>query len=231
MSTRNRIKEAIERSVKKTKAQQKEYLLFGRIIVYVNGELTQGVSMDDTIKRVEETIPAHLMDEIDSIFIGYFEENEERALEAHYDSGAIYISNMLDRDFDFLENIIHEASHAVEKQHGLQIYGDRKIEIEFAGKRKRLKSILKNEGFSVDAYDFMNTEYNETFDNFLHKEVGYSKLGSAVMGLFVSPYAATSLEEYWAVGFEDYFVGDREYLKKISPQLFNKIKEIKDDIE
>ena len=77
----------------------------------------------------------------------------------------------------------------------------------------------------------MNTEYNETFDNFLYKEVGYSKLGSAVMGLFVSPYAATSLEEYWAVGFEDYFVGDREYLKKISPQLFNKIKEIKDDIE
>ena len=54
MSTRNRIKEAIERSVKKTKAQQKEYLLFGRIIVYVNGELAQGVSMDDTIKRVEK---------------------------------------------------------------------------------------------------------------------------------------------------------------------------------
>ena len=69
------------------------------------------------------------------------------------------------------------------------------------------------------------------FDSFLHKEVGYSILENAAMGLFVSPYAATSLEEYWAVGFEDYFVGDREYLKKISPQLFNKIKEIKDDIE
>ena len=43
------------------------------------------------------------------------------------------------------------------------------------------------------------------------------------MGLFVSPYAATSLQEYFANGVENYFLDDRDYLRKISPVLTEKI--------
>jgi hypothetical protein len=93
---------------------------------------------------------------------------------------------------------------------------------EFAGKRKRLKAILEADGWDLEQ-DFSNTEYDEELDSFLHQEIGYVKLGAYTSGLFVSPYAATSLQEYWAVGFEDYFIGDREYVRKISPQLFSKI--------
>jgi len=46
------------------------------------------------------------------------------------------------------------------------------------------------------------------------------------MGLFVSPYAATSLREYFAIGFEEYHLKDRVYLKKISPKLYFKIEEL-----
>ena len=75
------------------------------------------------------------------------------------------------------------------------------------------------------SYDFEDVEYDEEFDAFLYKEVGYVKLNNLVNGLFVSSYAVTSLKEYWAVGFEDYFIGDRDYLKTISPILFRKIED------
>jgi hypothetical protein len=66
-------------------------------------------------------------------------------------------------------------------------------------------------------------EYDSKLDLFLYKEIGYGNLCSMTMGLFVSPYGATSLREYFANGFEEFFSGDREYLKRISPELFNKL--------
>jgi len=51
-----------------------------------------------------------------------------------------------------------------------------------------------------------------------------------VNGLFPNAYSPTSIREYFASGFEEYFLGDRNYLKKVSPVLYRKIKEIlKDD--
>ena len=76
---------------------------------------------------------------------------------------------------------------------------------------------------------FANTEYDIKFDEFLYKKVGYSTLESHINGLFVSPYAVTCLREYWATGFEEYFLGDREYLKKISPRLYKKIEGVIND--
>jgi hypothetical protein len=41
------------------------------------------------------------------------------------------------------------------------------------------------------------------------------------MGLFVSPYGATSLQEYFANGFEKYYLGESKAVKDISPVLYN----------
>jgi hypothetical protein len=44
------------------------------------------------------------------------------------------------------------------------------------------------------------------------------------MGLFLSPYGATSLREYFSNAFEGYFLNDeKEYVKKISPAVYNKL--------
>jgi len=47
-----------------------------------------------------------------------------------------------------------------------------------------------------------------------------------VPGIFSSPYAITSLREYWAKGFEEYYLGVQQDLKKISPVLFSKLMQI-----
>ena len=121
---------------------------------------------------------------------------------------------------------MHEAAHAVEGQYGLSIYGDKNIENEFLGKRIKLAGRLTAEGVNVSALDFEEPEYSEELDHFLYKSVGYEKLNNLVIGLFNSAYASTSLREYFANGFEEYFLGDRAYLRKVSPQLYIKIEEI-----
>ena len=53
--------------------------------------------------------------------------------------------------------------------------------------------------------------------------IRYGKLVNLTMGLFNSPYAATSLSEYFANGFEAFFIGDKDSLRAISPTLHEKI--------
>jgi len=45
-----------------------------------------------------------------------------------------------------------------------------------------------------------------------------------LMGLFISPYAATSLREYFATGFTDFYLyPDHNALSKVSPELYRKL--------
>ena len=45
-------------------------------------------------------------------------------------------------------------------------------------------------------------------------------------GMFIRPYASISLREYFATGFEAYYLGQRDELEKISPRLYDKISEL-----
>ena len=125
-----------------------------------------------------------------------------------------------------VDDIVHEIAHSVEMLFRTQLYLDEAIKKEFLGKRKRLLDILEQEGYNIYKNEFLDLDYSKAFDEFLYKDVGYPTLISLTMGLFVSPYAATSLREYFANGFENYFLGDKQYLRKLSPYLFNKVQNI-----
>ena len=211
-----KIEQIIRESVEKSKNQRKEYIIFDRILIHLLQPTI--ISFGEVINQVQEKVPQHMFDEIDEIFVGSFDENDSRALEAHYESGAIYITNDMVTVEDYLESIIHETAHSIEQARGFQIYGDRKVQEEFLGKRMT----------DVSA-DFSDIEYSEDFDLYLYKEVGYDEIGNLTSGLFYSPYAATSVNEYFANGLENFFLGDREYLNRISPKLTKKIWEIIND--
>ena len=87
-------------------------------------------------------------------------------------------------------------------------------------------NILSSEGFDVDPIFKTRPEYNKNIDYFLYKDVGYTLLNNLVSGLFPSAYSATSLREYFAIGFEEFFIGDRTYLKKICPILYYKLESL-----
>jgi hypothetical protein len=74
------------------------------------------------------------------------------------------------------------------------------------GKRRKLYHLLQGEGYDempLVRYEMM--EYNKIFDSFLADVVGYPTLLTLTMGLFCSPYGATSIQEYFANGFEKFF--------------------------
>tara|TARA_A100001391_G_scaffold197686_1_gene178145 strand:+ start:130 stop:822 length:693 start_codon:yes stop_codon:yes gene_type:complete len=223
----------IKENVRKAQSNSRERRIFGSKLVYLKDQLPYGFDLDYVLRTVEDLISPHLVHNIDAIYVGDFESfnYNGRNYNASYENGGIYVTNEQDDENDMIDDIVHEIAHAVEEQYGEQVYGDNSIQNEFLGKRERLYHLLEQEGFDVSYNDCMDAEYNEKFDKFLYKVVGYPTLTSLTMGLFYSPYASTSVREYFANGFENYFLRDREYLKKISPSLYKKITEVIEEKE
>ena len=201
------------------------------INVYVKDPLTNGLDMEEIIDVVENRIPHHFLSEVEMIIVGDLEEFEDRDINAMYKDGCLYITNQQDDAADLIDDIIHEVAHSLEEPYGLDIYGDKKLETEFINKRGQLRNILWQRDFKAQLSFFMNTEYDPEFDDFLLNKIGYDKLSILMQGLFISPYAATSLREYFATGFTEFFMHpDHRLLKSVSPVLYKKLKKLyKDD--
>ena len=200
--------------------------LFNSIPIYIKDPLPENVDLNRVIEFLQNIMPSFYFRNLDLIYIGQFEDLKKRELNAMYDSGAIYLTNEQEDEQDMVDDIIHETAHLLEETYGNEIYSDDKIEVEFLGKRKRLERILRFQEYNTSPYNFLNPDYSEPLDMFFYKGVGYPRLETFCMGLYISPYAATSLREYFAIGFEEYYLGDRNQLKKISPAVYEKIEYI-----
>lgn len=215
----------IRKSVEESKKTRREYSLYGKIYVYIQDFLPENIDMVEVIESIENRIPPHIMKEIDTVFVGETAELRDKEVTAMYDSGAIYVSNRQSSVEDMVDDIVHEIAHSLEEPYGFMLYSDGVIEKEFIGKRMKAFDLLQAWNFvsSKTKASFMDVEYSEHFDKLLYKKIGYERLAQLLIGVYTTPYAATSLREYFATGFEDYFIHDAAYLKKVSPHLFNKI--------
>ena len=200
--------------------RNQEYRIHGYIPVVIKDRLfSDEVNIDEFIEKIEEKIPRHLLGDIDIVYIGDFPSLEGRT--ATFADGAIYISNREPTTHDMLESVIHEIAHSIESKFGAFIYGDNKLRNEFLGKREKLKDILDAQGYEIPEKYYLNSEYSKAFDEFLSDSIGYPVLLALTMGLFASPYGATSLREYFANGFEKYYLGEGHRVKEVSPLLYN----------
>ena len=192
----------------KSSAQAKkelgEHTLFGRVNIYTLQTLPENIDLQYVIETIEERVPSVFFHDIDSIFIGYFKEFEERDINAFYSDGALFITNEQMNDEDLLDDIVHETAHAVERM--------------FPEYHR-----LKSEGWDIDLDDFVQVGYSTELDQFFYMEVGYPAMSSLTVDLFNSPYGATSIQEYWANGFEGFFLKNPQRIRKISPQIYNKM--------
>ena len=208
---------------KKAQVSKKEYFLHD-VLCFLNDPLPESINIKNVLNRIEKTIPKKLFYNLDYIYVGDFPELKLRDVQSVYMRGAIYITNLNQTEESLYASILHELAHSIENTFATKIYEDQEVAAEFIGKRKKLRTVLSGEGYSFqDPTVFIRTEYNPQFDNFLHKEVGYEKLNHLSVGIFMSAYGATSLREYFANGFEHYYLGDTSYLEKLCPKLYKKI--------
>ena len=158
------------------------------------------------------------------IIFGWFDEFEERNINAFYKDGILHVSNVQDNEEDMFDDFVHEVAHSIEIPYSYEIYGDQEIRDEFLRKRKLLHDKLWALDYKAPLKWFMETEYDEEFDKFLFEKVGKDKLRMICMGLFINAYAAVSLREYFATGFTDFYLySNHNFFKKVSPQLYKKI--------
>jgi hypothetical protein len=204
---------------------KKDFYTGAGLHVYFKDDLVNdNVDVESVVSKVESTLPHHLRSEVEMIIIGQFDEFEERSINAFYDSGALYVSNVQYDNEDLYDDLVHEISHSLEGPYGYDIYGDERVKKEFILKREHLYNILWKAGYKAPRAFFDNIEFDQEFDEFLHQEIGYDKLATLMRGLFINPYAATSLREYFATGFTDFYLHpEHSDLQQVSPQLYKKL--------
>ena len=220
----NGIKGFISDSSGRNKRNQKHLTIFGSVSLYIMEPLPENVNILEVIEILEDKIPRFLVTPVDAMYVGTFKEFKEKQINAMYRDGAIYVSSDQDNVSDMVDDIIHEVAHATEEINSREIYSDGEIQDEFLGKRERLKAMLSEYGYldGTDV-DFSELEYSKEFDNLLYNTIGYDIIETFSMGLFIKPYAATDIREYFATAFEEYLFGDNAYVRRISPVAFRKV--------
>tara|TARA_B100000900_G_scaffold412908_1_gene435668 strand:- start:628 stop:1314 length:687 start_codon:yes stop_codon:yes gene_type:complete len=221
-----KIRQTIAYRAQTVLSERKEYQVFGSVYVYIKDPLPKDINMTTVISQVEQIVPIGLAQELEAIYIGQFPELVSREVKAVYKDATIYMTNEQDSEEEVVDDIIHEIAHSVESFAGMEIYSDGFLEREFVEKRKKLLDILHNRGYNIDVIQFLDTEYSKELDYFFYKGVGYDKMAILCIDIFPTPYSATSLREYFAVGLEEFLYGDKESLKSVSPVLYQKISNI-----
>jgi len=211
---------------KSKKAKKEYYYIYGNIPVYLKDMLPSNINVPRALKKAQEAVPRRLIRDLEMIIIGHTPEFEERQINALYKDGTVYITNAQSSTEDLIDDLIHEFAHCAEEYFAQDLYADMQLENEFIEKRKKLYEILTDRDFKIPAKYFLDPEYDQDFDMFLYTVVGYPVLLTLTYNLFISPYAITSLREYFAKGFEEYILGNEKNLKDVSPILYNRLKEL-----
>ena len=199
--------------------------------VEIKDQLPDNIDLQAILKNIEKKMPLHFFKGLEKISIENDDEFEKRNINAIYRDNKFIISPKQKNINDLLDDIVHELAHHVEVLFTEQIYADEKIKDEFLKKRQELKFEIQSEGYWVGDYNFDNIKYDEKFDKFLYTRLGRNMIRMITTGMFIRPYASVSLREYFATGFEAYYLGKRNELEKISPMLYDKINELDTDIQ
>ena len=225
------MKKYLKHSVKKSLKERKEYHLYD-IPVSILNPLPEHINIKDILNKIKDLVPYEIYSDLEGIYIGEFSELKDRKIQAMFKEGAIYLSSFKDfpdvTDKIILNDIIHELAHMFEDNFYFEIYDNNSIENEYVGKKKKLVALLRANDISFAGMGklFFSDEFVDELDDFLFNNLGYDNLALLTAGLFMSPYSVTSIREYFANGFEEYINGDQNYLKDISPALYNKLENV-----
>ena len=219
------MKQYIIESATFVKNNRRQYELFDNIYIFVENPLPQDVSMSNVLNAIKKKIPKHVLGDLETIYVGDFKPLNDREIESMYVNGSIMVTNKQKSEREFFNTLVHEFAHAIEDQFKDFIYADGSVAREFLAKRTVLYNMLKDD-YEITKDQFLNINFSQQFDDFVHKEMGYDNMGVLTSGMFLSPYGCTSLREYFANCFEHYYIEGPEAVAKLAPTTYKKIKQL-----
>jgi hypothetical protein len=184
--------------------------------------------LERVIDQIKKIVPENAFHGIKKIIITDMSKiGKGLPFNAYYINNTMFVDNKQDGTVDAVDDIVHEVSHHLEKKYNDLIYGDKSLESEFVAKRKFLYDILAANNMSPPNLIRTTIKYNKKLDDYLYNKLG-AKLNNFVNGIFINEYAATSLREYYGVGFEKYLMSynNHKTIKRQSPVLFYKLQEL-----
>ena len=100
------LKEYIKKSHSKATKKQKHYTMSNNTDVFIKDSLPEGFDLNYVLKKVEASIPSYLMHNVDTIYVGEFEELNNREIQAMYKDSAIYLSSFKNSNIPVSEEVI-----------------------------------------------------------------------------------------------------------------------------
>lgn len=216
----NKIKEYLQN------APKIHFSIYGKPLYFKNS-LSKDIDIGSVCKRVENILPASFFKGIAALSFGEYETLNDRGVDSVFGNNIIYLTNIQENEEDIIENIIHETAHSLEERFSQVIYSDGLLKKEFLKKRKQLYSELSKK-YTIDEKYFKKTEFSKTLDLLFYKKIGYDTLSFFTEHMFISPYSATSLREYFSEGFEKYYMGESGAINELCPELYKKIQTLEE---
>ena len=218
---------SLKNTIKNRHSKTKRFVWKGVEVVIKDDIKDPSISVRNVLQKIGLKIPNNFLINVDVIYVGQFDFLNKRSIQAVYENSCIFVTNDQSSIEDMCDDIVHEIAHSLEEIYKEMIYSDGKLEREFLIKRKQLYSILRDQGLEAELVKFLEPSYQQDFDQYLYMEIGYPTLDMLGSSIFYSPYAATSIREYFANGFEAfYYYGDFQFINKYCPELFQKLTNI-----
>ncbi len=215
--------------IKKTSKAIQENMSINQVSIDIGSELPDDINVAKVLTTFRGSLPRGYFKNLNGIKVLNLEEFDERNISAKYsaDEKILYISaDRQDSDADMLDDLLHEMGHHAETLYNNFIYGDDAIKDEFIMKRMQLRFELGSDGYDYTQFDFKDVDYNPKLDNYLYKRIGKEKLKMMTAGMFIRPYQSLSLREYFAVGFEQFYLGNHKTLHRDCPVLYKRVEEL-----
>lgn len=225
---RNNLTKLLQQSQTRILSEKKRFYFNRGIEFVLDKPLQKDIDIEKVMGLLRSNLPVSSYVGINNVYFGEFDILKKRSLTALHHKNNIYISSEeLTSEKEILDDLVHEFAHRFEENNSEKIYEDGKIINEYLGKMNRLHDLITQdynlEEHGLSYFDFINTEFEPKLDKFFYETVGYTEIENMAPTLFIRPYAATSVREYFATGFEDYYLEGGLQLKKISPILHSRI--------
>ena len=176
------MKDYLVKSFEKSLNERKEYYLYD-IPIFILNPFSEEIKIDDVVEEITNIIPYKFLKGLEGVYVGDFPELKDRDIHAMLKDDAIYLSSILPDDesvsYDLIvSDVVHEIAHLLENKQYYEIYGDKEIETEYLGKKKRLVDLLRANGISFHGMGklFFSEEHVDELDNFLYDQIGYDKI-------------------------------------------------------